>query len=131
DGRSQVALRAADAALLKPGTSTLEAALLDCPMVVAARTNRLTAWLLERLVRVDTLTMPHLIAGEAIGPEVLQGAARPAAGADAVLALLDGPARDAQRARLAVVRRALAKGGAAVRAAEIAVEMMRGQRLSA
>ncbi|HKA14933.1 MAG TPA: lipid-A-disaccharide synthase [Myxococcota bacterium] len=131
DGRSQVALRAADAALLKPGTSTLEAALLDCPMVVAARTNRLTAWLLERLVRVDTLTMPNLIAGEAIVPEFLQEAARPEAVADAVLALLDGPARDAQRARLAVVRRALAKGGAAVRAAEIAVEMMRGQRLSA
>ncbi|TMA30199.1 MAG: lipid-A-disaccharide synthase [Deltaproteobacteria bacterium] len=131
DGRSQVALRAADAALLKPGTSTLEAALLDCPMVVAARINPLTAWLLRRLVHLDTLTMPNLIAGEAVVPEFLQQAARPEAIADAVLALLDGPARDAQRARLAVVRQALAKGGAAARAAEIAVGMIGGERLTA
>jgi lipid-A-disaccharide synthase len=130
-GRSHVALRAADVALLKPGTSTLEAALLDCPLVVAARTNRLTAWILRRLVRVDTLTMPNLIAGEPIVPEFLQEEARPEAIADAVLALLEGPARDAQRARLAVVRQALAKGGAAVRAAELAAKMIRGGRLPA
>jgi lipid-A-disaccharide synthase len=128
DGHSQVALRAADVALLKPGTSTLEAALLDCPLVVAARTNPLTAWILRRLVRVDTLTMPNLIAGEPIVPEFLQEQARPEAIADAVLALLEGPARDTQRERLAVVRRTLAKGGAAVRAAEIAAQMMSGGR---
>jgi lipid-A-disaccharide synthase len=131
DGRSQLALRAADVALLKPGTSTLEAALLDCPLVVAARTNELTAWVLRRLVRVDSLTMPNLIAGEPIVPEFLQQDAQPEAIAEAVLALLDGPARDAQRARLAVVRETLAKGGAAVRAAEIAAEMIGGERLPA
>jgi len=131
DGRSQLALRAADVALLKPGTSTLEAALLDCPLVVAARTNRLTAWLLRRLVRVNSLTMPNLIAGEPIVPEFLQDDAQPEAIAEAVLALLEGPARDAQRARLAVVRQMLAKGGAAVRAAEIAAEMIGRERLPA
>src|SRR5205814_963722 len=131
EGHSLVALRAADVALLKPGTSTLEATLLDCPIVVAARTNALTAWLLRRLVRVDTLTMPNLIAGEPIVPEFLQQDARPEAIADAVLALLEGPARDAQRARLAVVRQTLAKGGAAVRAAEIAAQMLTGGRLPA
>jgi lipid-A-disaccharide synthase len=127
DGHSLEALRAADVALLKPGTSTLEAALLDCPFVVAARTNRLSAWLLRRLVRVDTLTMPNLIAGEPIVPEFLQEEARPEAIAEAVLALLEPGARDAQRARLAVVREALAKGGAARRAAELAAEMLRGR----
>jgi lipid-A-disaccharide synthase len=131
DGHSLDALRAADVALLKPGTSTLEAALLDCPIVVAARTNALTAWLLRRLVRVDTLTMPNLIARSPIVPEFLQGDARPDAIADAVLALLEGPARDTQRARLAGVRQALSKGGAAVRAAEIAAQMLTGGRLPA
>jgi lipid-A-disaccharide synthase len=131
DGQSLVAMRAADVALLKPGTSTLEAALLDCPTVVAARTNSLTAWILRRLVRVDTLTMPNLIAGEPIVPEFLQEAAQPEAVAEAVLALLAGPAREAQRERLAVVRQTLAKGGAAVRAAEIAAKMMGGGRLPA
>jgi lipid-A-disaccharide synthase len=127
DGQAQAILRAADVALLKPGTSTLEATLLDCPIVVAARTNPFTAWLLRRLVRVETLTMPNLIAGEAIVPEFLQEEAQPEAVADAVLALLEGPAREAQRERLAGVREALAKGGAARRAAELAAEML-GER---
>ena len=82
-------------------------------------------------MRVDTLTMPNLIAGEPIVPEFLQRDARPDAIADAVLGLLEGPARDAQRERLAVVRQALAKGGAAKRAAEIAAQMLAGGRLPA
>jgi lipid-A-disaccharide synthase len=127
EGRSQAVMRAADVALLKPGTSTLEATLLDCPIVVAARTNRLTAWLLRRLVKVDTLTMPNLIAGEAIVPEFLQEDADPERVADALLALLEGPAREAQRERLGVVRDALAQGGAARRAAEIAAGMLGGR----
>ena len=130
DGQSQALLRAADVALLKPGTSTLEATLLDCPIVVAARTNRFTAWLLRRLVRVETLTMPNLIAGEAIVPEFLQDEAEPDAVANAVLTLLEGPAREAQRDRLAGVRETLSKGGAAKRAAELAAEML-GDRLPA
>jgi len=127
EGRSQAVLRAADVALLKPGTSTLEATLLGCPMVVAARTNALTAWLLRRLVQVDTLTMPNLIAGEPIVPEFLQQDAEPARVADAVLALLDGTACQAQLERLGVVREALAQGGAARRAAELAAGMLGGR----
>lgn len=127
EGRSQVVLRAADVALLKPGTSTLEAALLGCPCVVAARTNPLTAWLLRRLVKLDTLTMPNLIAGEPIVPEFLQQDADPERVADALLALLDGPAREAQLARFGVVRDALSQGGAAGRAAELAAEMLGGR----
>ena len=127
EGRSQAVLRAADAALLKPGTSTLEAALLGCPMVVAARTNPLTAWLLRRLVVVDSLTMPNLIARQPIVPEFLQEDAEPARVAEALLELLDGPARDAQVARLGVVREALSRGGAARRAAELAAGMLGGR----
>ncbi|MEM7408991.1 MAG: lipid-A-disaccharide synthase [Myxococcota bacterium] len=127
DGDSHAVFRAADVALLKPGTSTLEATLLDCPIVVAARTNPLTAWLARRLVQVDTLTMPNLIAREAIVPEFLQEEAEPAVVADAVLALLEPEAGEAQRSRLAVVRETLAQGGAAGRAAELAREMLGGR----
>jgi len=127
EGHPQAVMRAADVALLKPGTSTLEAALLDCPAVVAARTNPFTAWLLRRLVKLDTLTMPNLIAGERIVPEFLQEEAMPEDVARAVLALLEGPARDAQREGFAAVRAALAKGGAAKRAAELAAEMLGGR----
>ena len=123
DGRAQEVLRAADVALLKPGTSTLEAALLETPMVVAARSSRLTAFLLRRLVKVDSYTLPNLIAGRPIVPELLQEEAEQERVADAVLALLEGPARSRQLEDLATVRASLDKGGAARRAAEIAAEM--------
>ncbi|MBW3535741.1 MAG: lipid-A-disaccharide synthase, partial [Gemmatimonadetes bacterium] len=46
-------LTAADAALVKSGTTTLQAALAGTPFVVAYRTHPLTYWLAKRLVRVD------------------------------------------------------------------------------
>ena len=124
EGRAQEVLRAADVALCKPGTSTLEAALLGCPLVVAARSSWLTGAVLKRLVRVDSLAMPNLIAGEPIVPEFYQEEADPERIADALEELLTGPARDAQRERLAGVAESLSRGGAARRAAEIAADMI-------
>ncbi|MGH0028318.1 MAG: lipid-A-disaccharide synthase [Myxococcota bacterium] len=124
EGRAQEVLRAADVALCKPGTSTLEAALLGCPLVVAARSSWLTSVVLRRLVQVESLAMPNLIAGETVVPEFYQQEADPERIADALQALLDGPARDAQRERLAGVAESLSRGGAARRAAEIAASMI-------
>jgi lipid-A-disaccharide synthase len=130
DGRAHEVLRAADVALVKPGTATLEAALLGCPLVVVARSSRFTAAVVRRLAVVEFLAMPNLIAGESIVPEFIQEDAEPERIADAVQALLAGAAREQQLARLAVVRESLSKGGAARRAAEIAAEMI-GARLGA
>jgi lipid-A-disaccharide synthase len=126
DGDAQRVLRAADVALCKPGTSTLEAALLGCPLVVAARSNRLTAFLLRRLLRVDYLAMPNLIARSQVVPELLQEEADPERVADAVQSLLEGPARAAQLEQFSRMREILSRGGAARRAAEIAEEMIGG-----
>jgi lipid-A-disaccharide synthase len=126
EGRTHEAMRAADVALAKPGTVTLEIALLGIPFVVTTRVNRLTAFLIRRLVRVSSYTMPNLIAGRAIVPEFLQEDADPARIADALLALLRGPERALQLAAFAEVRNALGAGGAAARAAAIAEEMTRG-----
>jgi lipid-A-disaccharide synthase len=123
-GRAHEVLCAADAALCKPGTSTLEAALLGCPLVATARTTWLTSALVRRLVRVDTLVMPNLIAGEAIVPEFYQRDADPERIAAALLSLLSGPARQRQLEGFDRVRRTLSRGGAARRAAEIAAEMI-------
>ena len=48
--------------------------------------------------------------------------------AEALDALLSGPARDVQLARLADVRRALGPGGASDRACRIAEEMLEAAR---
>jgi lipid-A-disaccharide synthase len=117
-------LRAADVALLKPGTVTVEAMLLECPMVVMGHATAFSAAVLKRLVRVPWFGMPNLIAGEEIVPELLQQGATPEAMADALAALLDGPARRAQLDRLAEAAQRLGQGGAAENAARIAEEMI-------
>ena len=126
EGRTHEAIRAADVALSKPGTVTLEVALLGTPQVVTTRVNPWSAWLIRRLVRVSSYTMPNLIAGRAVVPELLQEDAEPERIAEALRALLGGPARTAQLEALAAVRDALGGGGAAARAARIAEEMARG-----
>jgi lipid-A-disaccharide synthase len=128
DGGSHVALTACDVALCKPGTATLEAALLGRPCVVAGRGHPLSAAILRRLVTVEFWGMPNLIAGEPIVPEFLQEGADPQAIAEAVLGLFEGPARAEQLAGLARVRAALGPGGSARRVAAIAEEMIVARR---
>ncbi|RMH15294.1 MAG: lipid-A-disaccharide synthase, partial [Gemmatimonadetes bacterium] len=91
-------LRAARAALVKSGTSTLEAALADTPLVVGYRTHPLTYAVARRLVRLDSIALVNLVAGRRIVPELVQGDLTPSALADAAEPLLDAaaPARAAQ-----------------------------------
>ncbi len=125
-GRAHELMLASDVVLAKPGTVTVEAMLLDRPLVVAGRSSRLSVAIGRRIIHVPSFTMANLIADAPIVPEFLQEEARPEAIAGALLLLLAGPAAERQRARLAVVRARLGHGGAAERAAQIAEEMLRG-----
>jgi len=122
--RTHELARAADVALTKPGTVTVEMALLGTPQVVAARVPRASAFAMRRLVALTHWAMPNLIAGSEIVPELLQEDAEPARIAQALRSLLAGPARSGQLAALARVREALGPGGAAERTAEIALELL-------
>ena len=124
DGRSLTVLRACDVAVVKPGTGSLEATLLDRPHVVAGRGHPLSAAIVRRLVRVSHMAMPNLIAGAPVVPELLQAEAQPAHIARAVAALRAGPAREAQLRAFAAVRARLGPAGAAERVAKIAAEML-------
>jgi lipid-A-disaccharide synthase len=124
EGRSLEALAASDIAIIKPGTSTLEAALLGCPMVVAFRGNPMSVALARRLTSMDAVGMPNLIAGARIVPELIQNDADPQRIASAALELLGGSSRARQLKALAGVREQLEVGGAARRAAEIAKELL-------
>jgi lipid-A-disaccharide synthase len=116
------ALAAADAAIVASGTATLEAALACTPQVVVYRTSWLS-WLAGRmLVRVRFISLPNLLAGRALVPELLQSACTPDRIAAAVAPLLsETPERNAQVEGLRAVRDELAppgSAGAARRAAE-------------
>lgn len=88
-GNARLGLTACDAALVKSGTSTLEAMLLRRPMVVSYRLGRLTHAIVRRLLRTPYVALPNILAGRPLVPELLQDAATAAALADSLLAELD------------------------------------------
>lgn len=100
-GQMRAGVRQARAAMVCSGTATVETALLKCPMIVVYRTAALTYWFGRLIIRVPWLGMVNLIANRTLCPEFIQGAARPAAMADALEPLIaDSSARRAQLAGL-------------------------------
>jgi lipid-A-disaccharide synthase len=113
-GRAREAMAAADAVLSAAGTATLEAALLKRPLVVAYRTGALSWWLLSRLVSTEFVALPNLIAGRALVPERLQGAATVDALAAELSAQLEsGAMAPAVSAQFDNIHRQLRRGAAA------------------
>lgn len=71
-GQSRDTMAAADAVLMASGTSSLEALLLQRPMIVAYRFGKWSFALLSRLIKTPYFSLPNLLAGRALVPELLQ-----------------------------------------------------------
>lgn len=125
-GESQSALAAADVALCKSGTVTLEAAIADTPMVIAYKMHPITFAVARRAVRVREISLVNLIAGARVSPELLQTDVCPTKLADALRPLLDqdSPAAERQRQGFSEIRARLGHPGAASRVAELAERLI-------
>lgn len=123
---SSPVLAAADVALVKSGTTTLEAALAGTPMVVAYRVNPLSYAIARRVVRVPWISLVNLVAGREVVPELVQDAASPDRLVEHLHPLLDpsSPATMAQRAGFAELRETLGGAGASERAAALAASLL-------
>ena len=126
EGETYDALAHANASIVASGTATVEAALLDAPMVVVYRVTPLTALLAKPLVRTKHFAMVNLIAGREVIPELIQKDFTPGKVAEQTLGLLRNPAAvAAMRAGLAEVRRRLGPPGAVERGAEAIAALLR------
>jgi lipid-A-disaccharide synthase len=127
EGDSYAVWRAADAALVKSGTSTLEAAIADTPLIVAYRVGRLNYEIARRLIRgIRYIGLVNLVVDRSVAPEFIQNAMQPLAMANALepLLALGSPERVTMLAALADVRTALGEAGAGERVARIVLEML-------
>jgi len=123
---SATILAAADAALVKSGTASLEAALAGVPMVVAYRVHWLTAWLARRILTVPWISLVNLVAGEQVVAELLQQDVRAERLAGALAPLFEpaGLAAQRQRAAFGALRERLGSPGAAGRVAALATGLL-------
>jgi lipid-A-disaccharide synthase len=117
-GRTYEVMAGAEALLIASGTATLEAALLGTPMVVCYRVSRTTEIIARLLARVQWISLPNLVSGRAVVPELIQEDVTGARLAAEASRLLEDPvAATAQRAAFKELRARLGEPGVGRRAA--------------
>ena len=123
---SLAVLRAADAAVCKSGTTTLEAAVAGCPLIVAYRTSPWTHAIARRVVRIPRIGLVNVVAGREVAREFVQSDLVPETMARAVSPLLlhDSAERSRMVRELAEVRDRLGAPGAANRVAEMVASLV-------
>jgi len=112
-------------ALASTGTVTMECAYFGVPTVTLYKTSWSTYQIARRIIKVSSLTMPNLLAGEPVFPEFIQDDATSDSIARAALDLLNHPdRRERIRAQLADLLKTLGGPGASQRGAESIVRLL-------
>lgn len=113
------ALAAADAAAVASGTATLEAAILETPLVIVYKESFINWHTLGRLISAEHYGLVNLIAGERLSTELMQKDLTGERLALELSALLDKERNQTVRKELRRIVRLLGAGGASVRAADV------------
>ncbi|MBT8065337.1 MAG: lipid-A-disaccharide synthase [Xanthomonadales bacterium] len=126
DGRARTVIASADAVMCASGTATLETLLVNRPLVmtyvISASSYQLAKQL--RLIRPQSFSLPNILAGEALIPELIQKEATGPALAAAVSRWLDDEAaRDILRRRFLDIHEQL-RCGASEQAASAVEELL-------
>ena len=116
-GATREVLKAADAAAVKSGTSTLETAIIGTPLVIVYKTSVFNYKILRPLISVPHFGLVNLVAEERLAKELIQSDFTPPTLASELFRLLEPETNRKMRKRLAEVAKSL-KGGAAKMAAE-------------
>lgn len=124
--QTREALAASNAAAIASGTATLEAALLETPMVIVYKESPINWHTLGRLITVSHYGLVNLVAGEEIATELMQENFTSENLTSKLLELLAPATNKAMRERLHEVAHKLGEPGASSRAAELIVKFLAG-----
>lgn len=77
NGNSKTVMMASDVALLASGTATLECMLAKCPMVVGYKINPITYFIIKKMIKVNFISIPNLLANRELVKEFIQSSCKP------------------------------------------------------
>jgi len=66
------AIVASDAVMSTSGTATLETALLGAPLIIVYKMNPATFQMIKRIIKIDTIGLCNIVAGEKVAEEFIQ-----------------------------------------------------------
>ena len=124
EGRAPEVVGASDVALVASGTATLEAGLMQRPLVVIYKVAGLTYWIGRLLVKAPFFSLVNLLLGRRVVPELLQGEVTVPRVLAALEAVSAGPERAKLEAGLLELRGVLGPTGAAERAAQAVLALI-------
>ena len=117
-------MQIADAAMATSGTVVMEAALLNLPCVVLYKMARLNYFIGKLLVHIENFSLPNILAGKKIQPELLQEEVQPKKIAEEILKLYRGEShREKVIAELKSACDKLGEKGSATRVAKKILEV--------
>lgn len=122
--QTREALAASDAAAVASGTATLEAALLETPMVVVYKESPINWHTLGRLITVPHYGLVNLVAGREIATELMQDMLTSENLTRKLLELLEPETNSVMRASLREVAHKLGEPGASQHAAASIVKFL-------
>jgi lipid-A-disaccharide synthase len=122
--QTREALYASDAAAIASGTATLEAALLETPMVVVYKESTINWHTLGRLITVSHFGLVNLVAGKEIATELMQDELTGQNLATELMKMLEPDANRRMREQLREVAHGLGEPGASQRAAALIVKFL-------
>jgi lipid-A-disaccharide synthase len=125
-GKSYEIMLASEASLVKSGTSTLEAALLNTPQVVCYKGDEISFQIARQVVKIRVFSLVNLIMGREVVKELIQFMLTEENLVKELRAILPGgTGREKMLAEYAELRKLLGPSGASVRIAKEMVRMMR------
>lgn len=124
-GNIYKALSVCDLAFVASGTATLEASIMEIPMIIMYKISQVSYWIGKKVINVPHVGLVNLVAGEEIVPELIQDDANPdTLTHNAVNILEDDKLRENMVKSLRKVKEKLGRGGASEKTAKMALDMM-------